>query len=356
MLTSYYFLSTIQTFFITIILFCYKSGKTRINRYLGFFFLTLFAELIKILLIKTYHNVILIFLPFSFNFTTIVFLFFYALETLGEKVKRKERYFITGILEFLFLSSIFIAVLLDSSLIDVIINSGLMDVYAILSSLFIGFYCVKIMKVNASHQKILLKQGNKEKPKTLRWLSVFCWICIFLNLMGFLERYLFVEIVDYHLFVEIVFLLSLYYISLASLMQINIANVIDTGIVNKSSFDSVEYEELVLICDKIDNLILKEKLYLNSSLNLSFLASQINISDRMISKAINVVKKKNFNHFIHEYRIREFKMLVQQDKYKNYSIEALANEIGYNSRASFYKNFKKIVGISPMDFIEELKN
>ena len=38
-----------------------------------------FIETVKIILLRTYHNIQLFFLPVNFNFLTIVFLFFYAL-------------------------------------------------------------------------------------------------------------------------------------------------------------------------------------------------------------------------------------------------------------------------------------
>ena len=170
------------------------------------------------------------------------------------------------------------------------------------------------------------------------------------NFLGFFGRFLFLYNLEFQLFTEIIFLVSLYYITIASIIQININNVIDH---TKDPIICNDIE-LVNVCRKIEGLMLEEKLYLNPSLNLSVLSSHVKIPDRLISKSINQIKQINFNRFVHEFRIEEFKNLVDKKMYKKYSIEALAHEVGYNSRASFYKNFKNIVGVSPADYIESI--
>lgn len=351
MLNSCYFIGSIQTLLITLIFFLYKSQKFKLNRYLGFFFLTLFIETVKIILLRTYHNIQLFFLPVNFNFLTIVFLFFYASETSGVIIKNKFKYYIMAIIEALLFSMLFILVWLFPSLIEKLFIYGFMDVYMISSSIFVGYFCIRIIKINLTHKNKLLQFYEDVKYKTLLWLSAFCVICIVLNFLGFLGRFLFLNSENYHVLTEVLFLISLYYITIASLVQINISNVINTS---KVSLNEIQ-QELVEVCKTIDYYMANEKLYLNPSLNLSFLSNYIKIPDRLISKSINEIKNKNFNRFVHEYRIEEFKRLILDKKYDKYSIEALAHEIGYNSRASFYKNFKTIVGVSPHDYIENVK-
>ncbi len=348
MLNSCYFISSVQTLLIALIFFLYKSQKFKLNRYLGFFFLTLFIETVKIILLRTYHNIHLIFLPVNFNFLTIVFLFFYASETSGVIIKNKFKYYLLAIIETVVFSVLFILVWFVPSLIEKLFIYGFMDVYMFSSSIFIGYFCIRIIKINLIHKKKLLEHYEDVKYKTLLWLTAFCVICIALNFLGFFGRFLLLNNKSYHILIEVLFLISLYYITIASLVQINISNVIN---LNKVSLNEIQ-KELIDVCKTIDHYMTSEKLYLNPSLNLTFLSNYIKIPDRLISKSINEIKNKNFNRFVHEYRIEEFKRLVLDKKYEKYSIEALAHEVGYNSRASFYKNFKIIVGVSPHDFIK----
>jgi AraC-like DNA-binding protein len=47
-------------------------------------------------------------------------------------------------------------------------------------------------------------------------------------------------------------------------------------------------------------------------------------------------------------------MLVSE-KYKTYTILAIAHEVGFNSKTAFYNAFKKQSGISPSAFVKEHK-
>ncbi|MBL7937270.1 MAG: helix-turn-helix transcriptional regulator, partial [Bacteroidia bacterium] len=40
------------------------------------------------------------------------------------------------------------------------------------------------------------------------------------------------------------------------------------------------------------------------------------------------------------------------EKYKNYTIEAHGNEVGFKSKSSFNLAFKKHVGVTPSEFIK----
>ena len=56
---------------------------------------------------------------------------------------------------------------------------------------------------------------------------------------------------------------------------------------------------------------------------------------------------------INKGEIEGVKKLLLNESYKKYSIVAISKEVGFNSRASFYKNFKERVGISPSDYINQ---
>ncbi|SEC39558.1 AraC-type DNA-binding protein [Tenacibaculum sp. MAR_2009_124] len=350
MLQSYYLLSGIQTFLISLICFLYRSKKIKINQYLGCFFLTLFVEMIKIILFKTYRNTHFLFLPLSFNFLTIVFLFFYASETAGVIIKNKLRYYIFGSIEFFLFSILYTAIWFNPELLEKLFMWGFMDFYMFSSSMFIAFFCIKIIITNFKHEQKVRVYFKNKNYKTLHWLTAFCVLCLLLNLCGVVGRVFLIKSESYVFFNEGFYLLTLYYITITSLLQINIDNVIESGKWN------VPNQELIEVYEKVEKLMVEERLYLDPNLNLKLVSNRAKISDRHISKSINAVKNKNFNAFVHEYRIEEFKKLVLNKRYLKYSIEALANEVGYNSRASFYKNFKKIVGVSPLDFINEIRN
>lgn len=62
---------------------------------------------------------------------------------------------------------------------------------------------------------------------------------------------------------------------------------------------------------------------------------------------------KNFSTMLSEYRIREAcKRLGDRERYGNYTIEGIAQSVGYKSRTSFTLLFKKVTGLSPSGYVK----
>lgn len=98
------------------------------------------------------------------------------------------------------------------------------------------------------------------------------------------------------------------------------------------------------------SLMKKEKPYLNSKLTLQDLAEMLHVNIHTLSRVINEGYQKNFFDFINEYRIDEFKRLVNIDQYKNYTFLAVAMEVGFSSKTTFNRSFKKSTGKTPREF------
>lgn len=68
--------------------------------------------------------------------------------------------------------------------------------------------------------------------------------------------------------------------------------------------------------------------------------------------------KKEYNQtpieFINSYRVEEFKAVVQLDENSKYSLIGIANEVGFKSKATFYRNFKAIEGVTPKQYCSNL--
>jgi YesN/AraC family two-component response regulator len=63
---------------------------------------------------------------------------------------------------------------------------------------------------------------------------------------------------------------------------------------------------------------------------------------------------KNFYGLINEYRVREVMHIVENNNY-NYTIDSIAEKVGFHSRSSFYACFKKYTGQTPKEFISNIK-
>ncbi len=110
---------------------------------------------------------------------------------------------------------------------------------------------------------------------------------------------------------------------------------------------SLEYKE------KLANLMRFEKPYLNPELKLDDLAQMLGISRHHASQVINQHFDKGFFDFINEYRIEEAKSILVKEKNIEYlNIMEILYAVGFNNKASFYKAFKKFVGTSPRNYVD----
>jgi AraC-like DNA-binding protein len=95
--------------------------------------------------------------------------------------------------------------------------------------------------------------------------------------------------------------------------------------------------------------IVKEKeLFLNTQLTLSETAKELNVSTHILSQVLNEKHNKSFTSYINEFRIERAKMLLTTNK--NFTIEGIGNECGFNSKSSFFTVFKKITGQTPTEY------
>lgn len=74
-----------------------------------------------------------------------------------------------------------------------------------------------------------------------------------------------------------------------------------------------------------------------------------------VSQVINNTTKKNFRSFLNSYRIREAQRLFSEQDAAKYTIEAVAFQVGFKSRSTFYEAFKEINGISPNFYLKSLQ-
>lgn len=77
---------------------------------------------------------------------------------------------------------------------------------------------------------------------------------------------------------------------------------------------------------------------------------------KYISQVINEFKGCNFNVFLNEYRIRRACFLIDSPDSGGFTIEWLANQVGFKSRNTFTLAFKKVTGLNPSEYIKIAKS
>ncbi len=109
---------------------------------------------------------------------------------------------------------------------------------------------------------------------------------------------------------------------------------------------------------KLESQMERQKPYTNPKLTINELATKVQIQPYILSRVINEGYDKNFFDFINFYRVEEFKKRVRDPRFKNYTLLAIAFEVGFNSKTAFNRAFKKITNQSPSEYFnnEEVKD
>jgi AraC-like DNA-binding protein len=113
-------------------------------------------------------------------------------------------------------------------------------------------------------------------------------------------------------------------------------------------------EEIQNFSQRLDALMQKEKLYLDSELNLNDLSERMALSVHQLSELINQGHDLNFNDYINQFRVEEFKNLLLQNRFANDTLLAIAFEAGFNSKTTFNTSFKKFTGLTPSQYKRSL--
>ncbi|MDN3691821.1 AraC family transcriptional regulator [Chryseobacterium tructae] len=115
---------------------------------------------------------------------------------------------------------------------------------------------------------------------------------------------------------------------------------------------SKEKEEEIL--QKLEQFEQSDR-YLNKSMSLSMLSSQLEVNPKYLSEVINNNKEKNFNGYINKLRINHMAQLLKSDStFLNYKVSYLAEYSGFSSHSAFTTVFKSVTGMSPNIYIQEI--
>ncbi len=96
-----------------------------------------------------------------------------------------------------------------------------------------------------------------------------------------------------------------------------------------------------------------------------FLEADYDIKETLINEnlkyhTLNLFLKREYNctgfkQFLNSLKVKEFKSKLLSKEAKNFDIIGIALESGFQSKAAFYRNFKREVGMTPTEYLEKIK-
>lgn len=121
---------------------------------------------------------------------------------------------------------------------------------------------------------------------------------------------------------------------------------------SKQSIDEELVEKLTVGLKKLED---KES-FLDHNFKLAFVAKKLNTNTAYLSHYFNQVLQKTFSEYTQELRIQYVLQKLNDATYfRKYTLQAIAEEVGYKDANTFVRVFKKQTGLSPNYYIEQLE-
>jgi len=122
---------------------------------------------------------------------------------------------------------------------------------------------------------------------------------------------------------------------------------------SKQNLDDELIEKLTLGLKKLE----QKEAFLDPNFKLAFVAKKLNTNTAYLSQYFNQVMQKTFSEYTQELRIHYvLQKLVDEPYFRKYTLQAIAEEVGYKDANTLVRVFKKQTGLSPNYYIDQLKN
>ena len=96
--------------------------------------------------------------------------------------------------------------------------------------------------------------------------------------------------------------------------------------------------------------------FLNHNVSIEEFSKSIGINYQQVSQSLKLGGYKNFSGLLNHFRVQEFKKRLNLPEYKNYTLNGIAMDCGFNSKSTFYRAFKDEEGITPKAYKDNFEN
>lgn len=121
----------------------------------------------------------------------------------------------------------------------------------------------------------------------------------------------------------------------------------------KYKYNNLSDDDKQEIVDKILRVMETKAEIYSPDFSAERLAELVGSRYKYVSQVINETYHCNFSTYLNEYRIKEAcRRMADKEHYGHLTIEAISQEVGFRSRASFINAFKKFTGLTPSQFMQ----
>ncbi|MGM9477334.1 helix-turn-helix domain-containing protein [Pedobacter sp. GSP4] len=140
---------------------------------------------------------------------------------------------------------------------------------------------------------------------------------------------------------------------IASLLNVKASTLV--SVKKNFAVQECRNKELAGWSEKLEKHMATNQSYRDKGIRLYSLAEEIGLSSHKLSIVLNSYINKSFIDYINQYRVNWIKESIRNPEImQNFTLEALAYSAGFSSRSAFYSAFKKLVGMSPVEYSKNM--
>lgn len=102
--------------------------------------------------------------------------------------------------------------------------------------------------------------------------------------------------------------------------------------------------------------IMSKKAYRDPHCSIAVIAKIIGSNNKYVSQVINDKLGCSFTTYVNNLRIREAQQIISERKSERYSFEGIGNMVGFQSKSTFNTQFKKFTGMTPTEYLKNVKS
>lgn len=180
-------------------------------------------------------------------------------------------------------------------------------------------------------------------------MCLLCWLCIYIiGIVGesWLER-------TVRPFIWLTLGCLILFIAYYTIKEPTLFKVVERISTTKYAQSKLTAKELDQLEQRLDQLMKEKKPYLNRGLMKADLAEMLGVNKPEIARLLNEKIGMNFFEYVNYFRIREFIEIAKSERASHLTFFGIAQEAGFNSKTTFNKSFKKIMGTSPREYFAQ---
>ena len=242
---------------------------------------------------------------------------------------------------------------------------GIIHFYSIFFAISAGLYPLACLYYLHQHKKNIHIQFSYEEEITLDWLRILIVFTIVAFLVSF---FTILFIIDWNWStnhrdafyvvsgINTLFVFVMGYFGLKQTLIFSSGEFVGPESKSETPYNrsGLEKSKSEKIIQELDELMRREKPWINPKLTLQALAASLHVSSNHLSQSINENKNLNFFEYVNEFRVNEFKSKLSNPQNNHLTLLGIAFDCGFNSKSSFNHIFKTKTGFTPSAYKKSL--